>query len=86
MVAGREEETIEIERALARALPRLFFKRLLFSAEMWRSLMFRVTFSVSIFKLSRVPSVTNNRCRGCEQLAMLPARGFLFHTTTGDTR
>ena len=62
MVAGREEETIEIERALARALPRLFFKRLLFSAEMWRSLRFRVTFSVSIFELSRMPSVWGGSC------------------------
>ena len=48
MVDGSEEGTSEIERALASAPERLFFRRLLFSAEMWRSFVFCVGFSDSI--------------------------------------
>ena len=50
MVDGMEEGTIV--RALASALARLFFKRLLFSADMWRSLILLfVSFSDSILEL-----------------------------------
>ena len=63
MVDGSEEGTSEIDRALASAPERLFFRRLLFSAEMWRSFVFCVGFSDSISdqcdKQERVRAIGN---------------------------
>ena len=60
IVDGIEEGTIV--RALASALERLFFKRLLFSADMWRGLLgLFVSFSESILELLRMLGV---ECEG----------------------